>query len=127
MNHVQQPNDYTCGPACVAVLTGEPIDKLIAEMRPTPKNGTWNKGLINALRRHGIICADRFESARGRQLPELCIVRIITIGMCMGHVVVKNGRTWYDSVLPGPFEGDLPAGREWNPGSHVASFLRVSP
>lgn len=105
VEHVKQPNGYTCVPAVVAMITKEPIEALIAELRPTPKSGTPHKRLVRALKSRAVPCGDRFVNMRGRPLPHTCIVRV-SWGKRLGHVVLKVGRRWFDPQLDGPFAGE---------------------
>lgn len=127
--HVKQPNGYTCVPAVVAIVTGAPLDELIAEMRPTPRGGTPHKKLIRALRDRGVRCGDRFVPCRWKTLPHSAIIRIthpkgVKPG---GHVVVKIGRTWLDPALDGPFTGEpirlVSGDLVWVQGSRITSSL----
>lgn len=111
--HVQQPNNYTCGPACVAIITGAPLDELIPEMRVSPKNGCRNSAITKALRARGVVCGDRFASVRGRALPDAGVIRIFHTADMRGHVLVKHGRMWFDPLMSGPFAGDPPKDHAW--------------
>lgn len=128
IEHVKQPNDYTCVPAVVAMITKEPIESLIAELRPTPKSGTPHKRLVRALMNRGVRCAGGFVSVRGRPLPHTCIVRV-SWGKRLGHVVLKVGRQWFDPALDAPFTGDPPmekSGRRvWAGEARITSALWV--
>lgn len=104
--HVKQPNGYTCAPAAVAIVTGDSLDELIAELHPTEKSGTRHALMIRALKRRGVRCGERFESLRGRPLPHTAIIRISYPDKRVGHVVVKHGRTWFDPALDAPFDGE---------------------
>lgn len=103
LSHVCQPNDYTCAPACVAMLTGRPLAELVAVMRPTPRGGCPNTRITDALRAYGVPCAGRFASVRGRALP--------------------------DPLLSSPFRGELPPDRVWSrsrfPGPDVPRDQRA--
>lgn len=121
--HIQQPNDYTCGAAVVAMITGTPIADVIAELRPTPKGGTRYKRMIEALKRcPRIACGDRFVSVRGKPLPAIAVIRITHDAKRVGHVVVKHGRWWFDPILPAPFQGH-PPGLTWAGTSRITSSL----
>lgn len=124
--HVKQPNSYTCGPAVVAIVTGDPIERIIAELRPGAKRGTPHRRLIGALRARGVRCGDRFLSLQGKPLPHSGIIRI-TYQNKHGHVVVKHGRTWFDPLLDAPFTGEpimtVSGRRIWVDGAHITSSL----
>lgn len=122
--HVTQPNDYTCGAAVVSIVTGAPLAEVIAEVRPTQKRGTPHARIIGALRARGVLCADRFVSIRGKSLPLVGVVRILFPGK-QGHVVVKNGNTWFDPLLKQSFTGMPPANRWGDDGSRITSFLEI--
>jgi hypothetical protein len=107
--HVRQPNDYTCAPAVVAIVTGAPLDELIREMRPTPTGGSSHRKLIKALRARGVLCSDRFEVvSKKRPLPRDAIVRISFPHKDVGHVIVKHGDVWFDPVEPWPYTCSAP-------------------
>lgn len=125
MIHVRQPNDYTCGPAVVSIVTGAPLDELIAEMKPHPIRGTLHKKIITSLRARGVVCGDRFVGLRGRVLPETAIVRV-RMANNKGHVVVKHGETWFDPLLMGSFRGLPPRGDwTWIEGARMTSCLWI--
>ena len=125
VRHVQQPNEYTCVPACAAMVLDADVALMIDRLKPTPKGGTPHRKLIAVLRDHGVRCGERFMVARGKPLPHTAIVRVMWPEKRTGHVVLKHGRTWHDPQLPGPFTGDLPETREWANGGRVTSFLWI--
>lgn len=126
LTHVKQPTPTSCAPACVAIVTGEDVHKLIAEMRPGPRRGTPHARIIRALRDRGVRCGDRFETVRGRPIPRFAIVRI-SYPDKRGHVVVKHERTWFDPMLDAPFRGDPPRGPVtlWAGESRITSALWI--
>lgn len=127
--HVKQPNGYTCVPAVVAMITGAPIEELIAELRPTEKSGTPHKRMIRALANRGIRCGGAFVSVRGRPLPHTAIIRISYPDKKPGHVVLKDGRTWFDPALDAPFTGEpirtVSGQRVWVGCSRITSALWI--
>ncbi len=128
VEHVQQPNEFTCVPAVVSMITKEPIETLIAELRPTPKSGTPHKRLVRALKSRGVPCGDRFVNMRGKSLPHTCIVRV-SWGKRLGHVVLKVGRQWFDPQLSQPFTGEptmtASGQRVWVDSARITSALWI--
>lgn len=126
--HVKQPNNYTCVPAVIAMITNEPVELLIAELRPTPKSGTPHKRMRQALKKRGVSCGERFVNMRGKPLPHTCVVRIAW-GKRLGHVVLKVGAQWFDPLLDRPFTGEPPMDgsgfRPWVGGARITSALWV--
>lgn len=108
------------------MVTGVDVHLLIAEMTPGRIRGVRGRAIVDALRRYGVRCDDRFRAIRGRPLPEFAIVRILHTNK-RGHVVVKHGRRWLDPNLEGPFEGDPPRGAvtPWAGGSRIVSALEL--
>ena len=126
IEHIKQPNDYTCVPAVVAMITRDPLESLIAELRPTPKSGTPHKRMVAALKGRGVPCGDRFVNMRGKPMPHTCIVRV-SWGRRLGHVVLKVGRRWFDPLLDAPFVGEpimtVSGERVWVDCARITSAL----
>lgn len=77
MIHVPQPpNSYSCGQACIAMVTGLSFDeawKLVGHL-----NATGTQEIVQALRKAGIRCAGRLHrvSRRWLLLPQHAIVAV---------------------------------------------------
>lgn len=126
IQHVRQPTETSCAQACIAMITGVPVEELVARMRPGPRRGTRGAAIVRELRDHGVRCGDRFESLRGKPFHRFSIVRI-THPNKLGHVVVKFESTWFDPMLEAPFVGEPPRGAvtPWVGGSRITSSLWI--
>jgi hypothetical protein len=56
MTRVEQTTENSCGQACVAMLTGQPIEEVIKVIGHD--NSTYSKDLVKALRHFDLKCAD---------------------------------------------------------------------
>ena len=57
MDLVKQPTTETCGQACIAMITGKPIEEVIRDMRTSGPTSIGQ--LIEILDRYGVKHADR--------------------------------------------------------------------
>lgn len=115
---IDQLKDGLCGQACVAMITGLPLEIVIDQFGHAKKSGTHIREIAMHLRWFGWdseVVGDKNVSV----LPDFCILQFKVLGTNKRHVVVyKNG--WiYDSGCPGGVV--LPYSKE------TLKFLRYKP
>lgn len=98
---VAQPEgSKQCGHACVAMLTGESLEKCIEVIGHT--RGTRTKEIVKALRHFGLTCGDRLRPpSKNYPVPKIGIANVKIKRRSSGHWVVRVTDYIFDPSLNG--------------------------
>lgn len=77
ITYIREPTDLQCGQAVLAMISGIPIDQVIAELHN--ERETNLKEMKTFLRLHGMWISDeRVQITETRELPALCLLSLET-------------------------------------------------
>ena len=124
-----QPTDYTCGQTCVAMVSGQPVDKVRKIFKEGFGKKHWfgektsTKDMVRALRILKIRSRRKIERmTKHTILPRLCIARIRFLGSkSISHWVVCDNTGDRLQVLDPWYGND----KNWPPGTHITSFIEI--
>lgn len=113
---IQPEGSNLCGQACVAMLTGIPLEKSIETFG---RRGATTRGeVVAALKGLGVSCGDRLISAKTHPLPPVCIAKLrFDWDKNHTHWTVYNRGIFFDPAI-----GML---AQYPPGVRITSFLPV--
>lgn len=115
MELVMQPNPAACGQACIAMITGRPVEEVIKTMKTAGPTSIGQ--LIEALDHYGVAHAEKNRRI-SKKNPVPAAYSILTVHMPeYTHWVVYSGGKYYDPEF-GLLDQCHPAGR-------VTSFLAI--
>jgi len=116
MNLVMQPTPETCGQACIAMITGKPIEEVIRDMRTS--GPTSIRQLIEILDRYGVKHAERnTRISKKNPVPHPCSILTVHTNAGYTHWVLLNEGKYYDPEF-GLIEGEYTFGK-------ITSFLGI--
>ena len=116
MDLVKQPTTETCGQACIAMITGKPIEEVIRDMRTSGPTSIGQ--LIEILDRYGVKHADR-NTRISKKNPSPYPYSILTVHTNQGYThwtLLCEGK-YYDPEF-GLIEGEYTFGK-------ITSFLGI--
>ena len=116
MNLVIQPTSETCGQACIAMITGYPIEKVIEDMKTSGPTSIGQ--LIEILDHYGVRHAER-NTRISKKNPVPYEYSILTVHTNAGytHWTLLYDHKYYDPEF-GIIEGEYPHGK-------ITSFLAI--
>jgi len=125
MKLIIQPTDYTCGQTCVAMVSGQPVDKVRKIFKEGFGKKHWfgektsTKDVVRALRILKVRSRRKINRLKkGETLPAFCIVRMRMPRVRWSHwVVFKNG-DFFD-----PWFGKNP--KDWPDRFRPTSYLEL--
>ena len=91
---IEQPTEYLCGQAVIAMLAGVSVDEIVSVMQND--KGTSTQELRNALKWYGLKTATnaRLKYTEDTKLPDCCILSIMLPGY--GHWSLYYKGKYYD-------------------------------
>ena len=93
IQYIQQPTEYLCGQACVAMIAGVSVDEVIRVMNNDQSTG--KKDIERALEHYGIQQARTMTKADNRTpLPPVCILKVLLPGY--SHWILYAHGKYYD-------------------------------
>ena len=93
IKYIQQPTEYLCGQACVAMIAGVSVDDVIRVMNNDQATG--KKDIERALDHYGIRQAKTMAKAdNNTPLPPVCILKVLLPGY--SHWVLFYHGKYYD-------------------------------
>lgn len=116
MDLVKQPTTETCGQACIAMITGKPIEEVIRDMRTSGPTSIGQ--LIEILDRYGVKHAER-NTRISKKNPLPYPYSILTVHTNQGYThwtLLCKGK-YYDPEF-GLIEGEYTFGK-------ITSFLGI--
>lgn len=76
ITYIEQPTEYLCGQACVAMLAGVTVEEVVSVMKND--KGTGKKDIEAALNHYGIRQAKTMTKADNTSvLPKVCILKVL--------------------------------------------------
>lgn len=76
ITYIEQPTEYLCGQACVAMLAGVTVEEVVSVMKND--KGTGKKDIEAALNHYGIRQAKTMTKADNASvLPKVCILKVL--------------------------------------------------
>lgn len=116
MNLVIQPTSETCGQACIAMITGNPIEKVIEDMKTSGPTSIGQ--LIEILDHYGVRHAER-NTRISKKNPVPYEYSILTVHTNAGytHWALLYDHKYYDPEF-GIIEDEYPHGK-------ITSFLAI--
>lgn len=116
MQLILQPTPETCGQACVAMITGKPVEEVIKDMKTSGPTSIGQ--LMEILDRYGVRHAER-NTRISKKNPTPHEYSILTVHADGGytHWVLWFDGKYYDPEF-GILAGDYPYGR-------ITSFLSI--
>ena len=116
MNLVIQPTSETCGQACIAMITGNPIEKVIEDMKTSGPTSIGQ--LIEILDHYGVRHSER-NTRISKKNPVPYEYSILTVHTNAGytHWALLYDHKYYDPEF-GIVEGEYPHGK-------ITSFLAI--
>ena len=93
IQYIQQPTEYLCGQACVAMIAGVSVDDVIRVMNNDQATG--KKDIERVLDHYGIRQAKTMTKAdNNTPLPPVCILKVL-LPRCSHWVLYYHGK-YYD-------------------------------
>ena len=93
IRYIQQPTEYLCGQACVAMIAGVSVEDVIRVMNNDGSTG--KKDIERALACYGIQQAKTMTKADNRTpLPPVCILKVLLPGY--SHWILYYHGKYYD-------------------------------
>ena len=93
IQYIQQPTEYLCGQACVAMIANVSVDDVIRVMNNDKATG--KKDIERALKHYGIRQAKTMTKAdNSTQLPPVSIFKVLLPRY--SHWILKNKKKYYD-------------------------------
>lgn len=94
---VLQPDDGLCGQACIAMLTGLPLEEIVTIMKAKKWQVSLSK-MIETLDYFDLKHADKMSYKREHfsQLPNLCLLNVKTNHTPKSHLLLYFNKNFYD-------------------------------
>ena len=93
IQYIQQPTEYLCGQACVAMIAGVSVDDVIRVMNNDKATG--KKDIERALDHYGINLAKTMTKADNNTLlPPVCLLKVLL--PCYSHWILYYHGKYYD-------------------------------
>lgn len=97
INLVLQPDDGLCGQACIAMLTGLPLEEIITIMKAKKWQVSLSK-MVETLDYFGLKHAEKmsYKKEHFAQLPNLCLLNVKTNHTPKSHLLLYFDKLFYD-------------------------------
>lgn len=97
INLVLQPEDGLCGQACIAMLTGLPLEEIITIMKAKKWQVSLSK-MVETLDYFGLKHAEKmsYKKEHFAQLPNLCLLNVKTNHTSKSHLLLYFDKLFYD-------------------------------
>lgn len=89
IQYIQQPTEYLCGQACVAMIANVSVDDVILVMNNDKATG--KKDIERALEHYGIRQAKTMTKAdNSTPLPPVCILKVLLPAIVIGYCIIME-------------------------------------